>query len=414
MNETPQPVPVPRRALWWWTLLLVAPWVLLAVTLGPQWVRQTMQSWGVKKKGDGRIHYCKPGPWGELEFVRIVIEPPEAYVAMSFDLAKKIQWFLRGYTAESLTKLWTEAGLAAADQQALSASARWDNAAGTVVIEPPHELILNLSPASRARIYKALGDFAENHLQAHPYRFRADVVGEWLAGSDLSDRTGQLIRKMLYPRGTSMLFADQDVLLPMLETAKERARAIKTLSRISTLLVKLRVRPNTDIDALAAYWGRGRRAKDIGPLLESLPKQRDGFLIDVAHLLTGFARRRLYTYPNPDADPNTPREDCHWTSFNFFAEIPDNRLLSTDYVRQVIEKDYYPVLGEPTFGDVLFLMAPKGEVVHSCVYIADQIVFTKNGPEPYIPWKLMEMADMRAVYASEQSLEMRIYRHKEW
>jgi hypothetical protein len=200
----------------------------------------------------------------------------------------------------------------------------------------------------------------------------------------------------------------------MVGTAQERARAVKTLCRISTLLVRLRVRPNTNIEEVGRYWGRGRRSKDITPLLASLPKKPEGYTIDVAHLLPPFARRRLYTYPHPDADPTTPRQDCHWTSMNFFNETPDDRFLSTDYTYEVIMKDYYPVLGEPLFGDIVLLMTANGQALHSCVYLADNIVFTKNGSQAYMPWKLMALSDVRAFYSMEPPLKVQIVRYKHW
>jgi hypothetical protein len=60
---------------------------------------------------------------------------------------------------------------------------------------------------------------------------------------------------------------------------------IKTLARKSTLMVKLRINANTDIDMLDTYWGRGQRAKDIKPLLQSLVREGNGTTIDIIHLL---------------------------------------------------------------------------------------------------------------------------------
>jgi len=413
-NQSPT-VTVPRRAVWWWTVLLVAPWVLLAMTLGPQWVRECAQNWHIgKRNGKERIQYCRPGPWGDLEYTRIAIEPPEGFVVSSFEPERKTQWTLRGYTPQMLEQLWTEANLSAADQQALMATARWENGIGTVVLEPSRDLVLKLTTDARARIYKALAVFSENQAHVNPCRFRADRVDEWFADSGISDRTEQLIRRMLYPRGTSIMFSDWDTLAPMLGTDAERARALKTLARMSTLLVKLRVRPNTDIEGVARYWGRGRRSKDITPLLLSLPKLPEGYTVDVAHLLPPFARRRLYTYPNPDSDPDAPRRDCHWTSLNFFSETPDDRFLSSDYVRDSIVKDYYPTFGEPLLGDLVFLMKPNGQAFHSCVYVADNIVFTKNGSQSYMPWQLMELGDVCALYSTDPPLETRIFRYRHW
>jgi len=402
-----------RVALCWLTLALVGPWMVLLVVMWPQWGKQCKEAWGIgEAKNKGLIRRCKPGPWGDLEFTRIAIEPPEAFVALSFDPDKKIQWVLPGYTPESARKLWNDVGLTPAQQEALAAVTRWDATSHQVIVAPEREFLLNLDSNTRGRLYPVLGQFPENHLQAHPYRFRANAMEEWFADSGLSDHTVQLIKKMFYFRGASVLFADEETLLPLIKTPAERLRAIKTLSRMSTLLVKLRVAPDSNLDELVNYWGRGRRSKDIRPLLSSLPKLPEGYLVDLVHLLPSFARKRLYTYPNPDADQNSGREDCHWTTLNFFNDTPDNRFLSVDEVRKFVETECYPVLGEPTFGDLVFLINKEGVAPHSCVYIADDIVFTKNGPEPYVPWILMELSDVQAIYYTDPPLEVKFFRHK--
>lgn len=421
MNQTPPPaqterlsITLSKRIVWVWTALLVGPWILVAVAIGPHWARLCAEAWQARNEnGKGAIHHCKPGPWGHLEFVRLAIEPPEEYVAAWLAPHKPVEWFFRGYKPPMLSQLWSEAGLSGKQQQALMASAEWNLAAGTVVIKPSDELILDLSPAARKRIYDVLALFPENPHHANPYRYRANMLDEWFTDSGLSPRTEALIRRLLYFRGTAALFSDHEMLMKQIGTPQERARALKTLARSATVLAKLRVYPNSDFEQLINYWGRGRRSKDVGPLLTSLPKLRNGFTIDVAHLLPAFARRRLYTYPNPDTDPTTPRQDCHWTAMNFFNETPDERFLSPEKVREVLEQDYYPVPGEPIFGDVILLMASATEVVHSCVYVADTLVFTKNGSQPYVPWKLMELSDVLALYSIEgRALETRFMRDK--
>jgi hypothetical protein len=97
---------------------------------------------------------------------------------------------------------------------------------------------------------------------------------------------------------------------------------------------------------------------------------------------------------------------------NFFNVVPDNDFLSAKNVQKAIETDYYPVLGDPTFGDVLLFLGSRGEVRHSCVYVAANIVYTKNGPQPYVPWCFMELDDVRAIYETEAPMNMQIFRSR--
>ena len=145
--------------------------------------------------------------------------------------------------------------------------------------------------------------------------------------------------------------------------------------------------------------------------MKSLPKVKGGFPIGIAHLLTPFARERLYTYPFPFIKPDVVR-DCHWTSFNFFNNVPDDSLGDSERVRKILATDFYPVPGAPRFGDVMLFIRPDGQAVHSCVYIADDIVFTKNGYSYANPWILMQLSDLKAFYPSEETLEILTYRNK--
>jgi hypothetical protein len=53
------------------------------------------------------------------------------------------------------------------------------------------------------------------------------------------------------------------------------------------------------------------------------------------------------------------------------------------------------------------------QALHSCVHIADDVVFTKNGNNPRMPWKLMHLADVKEVYArSEHEPRLLVYRKK--
>ena len=55
--------------------------------------------------------------------------------------------------------------------------------------------------------------------------------------------------------------------------------------------------------------------------------------------------------------------------------------------------------GQPQYGDVLMLSLPDGSIVHSAVYLADDIVFTKNGDTSVHPWMLSRIPDMLAQYS---------------
>jgi hypothetical protein len=352
------------------------------------------------------------GPWGELELTRIMIEPPEDCIPVSEIKTDAIRWFFRGYTDAKLRALWQAAGLDPRQQESLTAPAHWETTGDSVVIHPDEALVKGLSRSARTRIYTALAVFPENGPQHTPFRVRADSASDWFAAIGLSPEVQALAQSLVYERNQMAYFSDEDLILPLLKTPREKVRFLKTLSRKSTLLAQLKVPPRADIDALARYWGRGRRNKDLLPLLDSLSRRPDGAKVDLAHLLPRFPRSLLYTFPLPSDRQDLAAHDCHWTALNFFKEQPDERFIDIEFVKQTLLQEYYPAAGEPDFGDIVVLMQPDGVVVHSCVYLAGGIVFTKNGASYSVPWMLGELDAVVNFYTVGPPLSVRLYRPK--
>ena len=103
------------------------------------------------------------------------------------------------------------------------------------------------------------------------------------------------------------------------------------------------------------------------------------------------------------------REDCFWSSFNFFSDEPDDRFINPEYADRILQSDFTEVHGEKRFGDVMLLESAE-KAVHMCVYMADDIVYTKNGGHIYQPWVLMRIADMMVQYQSDQPRRWRVFR----
>jgi len=414
---------LPRFALWIFGLVSVLPWLVLLYLVrdrpdmppvSPVPARPAASSPDNPAAPESaNVNSCKPGPWGELQFSRIVIEPPENLIDPNQLARRPTIWTFKGYKPADLTALWQSAALTGEQRQYIDQRIDWEQTADAIVMRPNADFVLGLSAVSRAKIYTALGEFAENPEHKDPFRFRADAASEWFRNSELAPETIALIERLLYRRGTSLLFSDSNLLLGKLPTILERARLIKALARKSTLLVKLRIRPDSDIEALDSYWGRGRRTKDLKPLLQSLTREPSGMTIDIIHLLPRLPRSLLYTYPAASEDGNGSFLDCHWTVLNFFNLKPDDRYQRIEAVTSAFLNDYFLVTGARTFGDILSFAQPDGAIIHTCVYIADDIVFTKNGSSPNAPWILMSLADVVAFYPSETPMEVQVYRAKE-
>lgn len=355
----------------------------------------------------------RTGAWGRFETSRIFIEPPEDFIPSYFTTPQPLRWTFPGYNAAKLDALWEHAGLTKAQREALSAPAHRTIGPDAVVVTPSPDIVLGLSPESRAQIYAVLALAPENIPQRDPFRARMETVDDWFNDTDLPSEIIALTRKLLYRREASLLFADADLVLPKLRSPSDRVVFVKTLSRKTALLVQLHVDHNANVDELTRYWGQGRRSKDVRPLLQSLAHQPQGGSIDVVHLLPPFARSLLYTYPVPSGKASDSNRDCHWTSLNFYNEKPDDRLADLEFTTKTILENYYLTGNEPALGDIIMLVEPSGRGVHSCVYIADDIVFTKNGAAFSVPWLLGRLDTIVAFYSMNQPLEVRRYRARD-
>jgi hypothetical protein len=398
---------------------VLAPWAVVAWIffsprpgLAPAGQRQPPVTAAAASTAPTSPHKLRAGPWGKVEYASIAIEPPEEFIPSDYQAAPA-RWIFKSTSAAALEKLWDDAQLTPHERASLNQPQRRELTAEGIVLSPEPDLVLNLNAAARARIYTALAAFPENAPQREPFRFRSDSLDEWFSGSDLPEEILTLTKRLVYYRNNAAFFSDYDLVLPRIQDSRTRTLYLKTLSRKSALILTLRVDDSTDIDALAAYWGRGRRAKDVKPLLQSLRRQPGLHGLDVVHLVPRFARSLLYTFPLPSDDPNSVNRDCHWTSFNFYSEEPDDRFTDIEFVKQTLMNNYYPVAGEPQLGDVLMFVQPGGVVIHSCVYIADDIVFTKNGPSFAVPWQFAKLDAVLAFYTvGDLPIEIRRYRPK--
>jgi hypothetical protein len=100
---------------------------------------------------------------------------------------------------------------------------------------------------------------------------------------------------------------------------------------------------------------------------------------------------------------------------NFFNETPDDRFTDPAYTVRYIEANYYQIAKATKYGDIiLFMDGDSNNAIHSAVYLADDIVFTKNGNNMAQPWMLMHLKDLMMKYESDGPGRMLIYRNRNW
>ena len=82
-------------------------------------------------------------------------------------------------------------------------------------------------------------------------------------------------------------------------------------------------------------------------------------------------------------------------------------------VAQTVARDWQPSDAPPLLGDLVFFHDEQGTVFHSAVYIADNILFTKNGPTPTRPWVLMPLDQMLQFYPRTSAVSCRYFRRRD-
>jgi hypothetical protein len=140
---------------------------------------------------------------------------------------------------------------------------------------------------------------------------------------------------------------------------------------------------------------------NVRSLLKSIHDVPGGGYLSVTYLLPKLARQRLYTFPMPAGrDAN---EDCQWTAFNFFNDTGDNGYYHEDYLLTQLNSRYHTVERPERLGDIITFWRQTGPTsmqwYHSCVYIAGDVVFSKNGANKDMPWEFMHLADTKAQYS---------------
>jgi len=402
----------------WWS---AGRWLAVLVLVGAAavavrlWTRSPEPAGGPNAdlSSSGRDQTNATPPWGQLVRQRITIERPKAFVSLSRGFALQKAWFFGGIQPDKLDAFLRGLPFPTTTQATLLNQSAWTVESQGVWVPAPADLILGMTREARQALYPLLAQFPENPAQFAAFRFRQDVLDEWFEESGLTPKTLALVKERLYRRGNAVCFSDLGEVITQIPSPAEQLALVKALSRESTLLVKLRVDKHTDVDALVRYWGRRGRTKDLEPLLESLKRIPGGTTIDIAHLLPAFARQRLYTYTLPLEDQAERKQDCYWTAFNFFRQTPEDRYGDAASVKAAFAADYYIVQDEPTFGDIILLLNDRGMTIHAAVYIAENIVFTKNGAGFAHPWILMESLDLQATYTGEKPPQMIVYRLKD-
>jgi len=346
----------------------------------------------------------KVGPWGQFEISRIAIAPPATYLHARQCVTDPPKWVMPGFDRARVARLLEDAALADQDRARVLDATTCD--ATGCVVSPPSDVVEHLGAKSRAAVYAALVRFPQNEHQAYAFDWPEEHLGAWFDQLDLGARQKERVRGFVYTIGRQAHFSDMPAVCPGL-SENERVNLVRGLARTHALLVRVHIPERADVETIARYWMLPSRRKGIRDLIEAIAGGGPDNDIDVVHLLPASVRMLVNTYPDP-ADP--PR-NCHWTSLNFQAPAPDDRFLNEAEVLRALRERHGPIdPRDARLGDVVLLDTDDGRTLHSMVYLADDVVFTKNGADARSPWKLATIQQVLREYSLDGALTVRYVR----
>jgi hypothetical protein len=372
---------------------------------------------GMSNRAHGKIDVSPEPPakaWGRLEYTPIVIAPPLEFAKPPrlSESSEKISWHIAKISPSRLSGFLKWLGVSAELSEQLVSVSSPNNAIRGSRINPSRQLILGMSPKDRTALYISLFRYWRNATQQRQFRFRGSSADEWFGNSGVSTAARKLVEPLIYRHGEFMYFSDFRSIEDSIPQ-EDRSNLLRALYRDATFLAHLKVSTDSDIEALVRYWGRGGRDNEVRPILEAIARRRTGRTINITHLLPSLARRKLYTYPTrSDSEVAAGNRDCHWTSMNFFNEEHDDTFCDGRKVADEKVKNYYRIDGNLQLGDIIVVLTSQMVTVHSAVYIADNVIFHKCGPESSTPWALARRKDIEGYYPSHQKYVIRYYRRK--
>jgi hypothetical protein len=351
------------------------------------------------------------GPWGVLESSYVYIAAPDSVLELFPVPSALTRWIFVGMRQDAATALLDEPDVPARLRAEAADDAKWSTVGDHVQFTPSTEAVLALSPRARARIYDVLARWEVNEFHHSPYFIPQGDVARWIGDTGLRPELVDVVKRTTYQKGRSLCFSDLPLLVSFSQSHGESRALIKALSRTRTALLRLRLDSSSNVARIREYWSSGNaNAKDFLPLLESVAANPAIHTLDIVHVLPPSARKLCYTYPHASQAVGGRYPDCHWTSLNFFNYRPEERLFDTDGAGIYVRERCDPGAGPYRFGDILLFTTAAGQAIHSCVYLADDFVFTKNGANVISPWLIMKLSDVIDCYSVRGEPTIQIYR----
>jgi hypothetical protein len=349
---------------------------------------------------NARIYMCETGAWGRVSWHYVHIEAPDWIVANTLLPHSQPSWSFPGASAEGLKAFLVAAGVDASTVE------KWLGD-GKAILRGPEAATLfpcvkdveALGESARETIYRELAKSPDNEYHANPVYILDQTIDDWIGLREVRPEIRELFKRLSYRRGDVLCFSDLSVLMSYAHSDAEARDLAKLGTRKRAVMAYLHVGPSDDFEKLESYWSAAYRRKDVLPILASISQLPGGGQLGLSHLLPAQPRKLLYTYPTLDMATTGRMPDCHWTTFNFFSFQPQNIYLDLRLAANRLLEGYEKVDPPYRYGDALVFLNKDGDAIHSCTYLCDDLVFTKNGETVSAPWVISQLQDVRRLYS---------------
>jgi len=346
-----------------------------------------------------------------LEVRTVYLEAPDSILAAVAKPNSVTRWVFEQTTETAVRDTLHRCDVPAAVADRLLTPARRVVSGNVLSLYPSVDDLTALTPASRSLLYQELAKSAANEYQRDPVYILGGDLEDWLMDAGLSEAQKELFRKLIWKRGEAMVFSDIQALLTLAKNSDEVRATFRAVTRVRCLLVELELPLKTDRRQFIDYWAAGQTDAPRLTFVNAITQRRAPQTVDITHFLPSLLRQRAYTFPEMELGLKGRFPDCHWTSLNFFNLTPKDYYLDTRLAAAQLVENYNTVEPPYKYGDVLCFLE-NGEGLHTCVYIADDIVLTKNGDSILAPWALMQIKDVESIYRRSPATRIQGFRLK--
>ncbi|MFT5469074.1 MAG: hypothetical protein ACI8UO_004189 [Verrucomicrobiales bacterium] len=358
------------------------------------------------------IHRVAPGPWGQIEFYETILEVPDRSIKPPF-LTTHTEWIFEGRDRAGAEALMKTSELTTELLALIKPDQLWSVTEQGAKLIPPDALILGLTDQMRLSLYGELENRPKGQFMFHTFGIER---GDFRAmASDLPAEIVELVQRLSYPLGDLRQITDTPFLLSQIDDLQLQRKVVRALCRTRSIIPRLRIGPEADIESLARYWSGPNPDSDLRPLLQSVRDEPGAEFIDVIHLLPPLPRKYIASYTNYRDTFYTENPDCFWAALNFFEPQPNQRIHDNLPVLFYVTPDKFESIPDKppfAFGDTFILQNQTEGFIHAYVHIADDLVFTKNGNSLLYPWLIMRREDMLARYSLHQNVEVHVFRRR--